>query len=70
MIKAITFQLKRLSIRAKLRHATSVIDECNEAIAHHNAQIDAAWRARADLQAELFWLEKNNLPAAQKRMAA
>lgn len=69
MIKAITFQIKRLSIRAKLRHATSVIDECNEAIAHHNAQIDAAWRARADLQAELFWLEKNNLPAP-KRMAA
>ncbi len=69
MIKSIVFHAKRMAIKAKMARTKAAIEDAEMRIAHDKALIDALWRDRADLQAEAFWLEKNNFPAP-KRMAA
>ena len=61
MIKTILFHARRLSIRAKLRHATQSINESEHAINWHQQNIDIAYRNRADLQSQLFWLERSRM---------
>lgn len=69
MIKTILFHARRLSIRAKMRHATQSINESEHAINWHQQNIDIAYRARADLQSQLFWLERNNMKATTMAVA-
>lgn len=68
MIKVIKFQIQRLVIKAKMRSIKSEIEAAQQRIAHDTELVDLLWRDRARLQAEAFWLEKNNLTV--KRMAA
>ena len=52
---------QKLSIRLKMRSATAEIDAAERRIANDKLLMERLYRYRSELQADLFWAEKQNM---------
>jgi len=60
MIKKIILAAKRLNISLKMRSATAEIEDAERRIKNDERLIVLLRQHKIDLQADLYWLEKNN----------
>lgn len=59
-MKKIILAVKRLNIRLQMRSATAELEAAEQRIANDKRLIDMLRQHKSDLQADLYWLEKNN----------
>ena len=60
-MKTLIYRIKKLIIRLKMRSATAEIDAAERRIANDKLLMERLYRYRSELQADLFWAEKQNM---------